>query len=117
MFSTPSKPDISRRASSPPTTSANHNQPLYVIVFGYPTARYTATALHFHSLAEGGTTEPEASADVENAFKIGYRQPWEAARAWKKNGEVISSEGGRWMVGVKWAVSASSMVCLLFPVR
>lgn len=102
IYSTPSKADTSRNAPSPPTTA---HQPLYVIVFGYPSSRFSATAVHFQSLAESGTTEPEASADVENAFKIGYRQPWEAARAWKKNGETISSDGGRWMVGVKWAVS------------
>lgn len=102
IYSTPSKADTSRNAPSPPTTA---HQPLYVIVFGYPSSRYSATAVHFQSLAESGTTEPEANADVENAFKIGYRQPWEAARAWKKNGEIISGDGGRWMVGVKWAVS------------
>lgn len=58
---------------------------------------------HFQSLAEGGTTDAEPSSDVENAFKIGYRHPWEAARAWRRNGEIINGDGGRWMIGVKWA--------------
>lgn len=56
-------------------------------------------------MAEGGTTEPEPSNDVENAFKIGYHQPWEAARACRRNGETMSGDGGRWMIGVKWVVS------------
>lgn len=56
-------------------------------------------------MADGGTTEPQISLEVDNAFKIGYKQPWEAARAWQKNGEILNGEGGRWMVGVKWVVS------------
>ena len=66
----------------------------------------------FQSLSEGGTTEVQPSTDVENAFIIGFRQPWEAARAWRKNGETITSEGGRWMIGVKWVVSVILDICL-----
>ena len=88
--------------STPPT---HQYQTLYIIVFGFPPARASVTMAHFQSLSSGGTTEPESLADVENAFKIGYKQPWEAARAVRKNGEVVSGDAGRWMVGVKWVVS------------
>ncbi|THH07314.1 hypothetical protein EW145_g3455 [Phellinidium pouzarii] len=100
-FSTPARSVSVHRISSP-SPSVSH-QILSVIVFGYPPSRYSSTAAHFQSVGDGGTTEPELSFDVENAFKIGYKQPWEAARAWRRNGEIISGEGGRWMVGVKWA--------------
>lgn len=91
-------------ASSSTQTPPAQYQILYVIVFGFPQARASITIAHFQGLAAGGTTEPEALSDVENAFKIGYRQPWEAARAVRKNGETIGGEGGRWMIGVKWMV-------------
>lgn len=67
---------------------------------------------HFQGLAAGGTADPEPLVDVDNAFMIGYKQPWEAARAIRKNGETISGEGGRWMVGVKWVVRTWQFFCL-----
>lgn len=84
-----------------------------MIVFGYPQLRYSSTVAHFETLAAGGTTKAEPISDVENAFKIGYIQPWEAARALRKNGEIIGSEGSRWMIGVKWAVSNLPALALL----
>ncbi|KAH8108320.1 hypothetical protein DFH11DRAFT_1517057 [Phellopilus nigrolimitatus] len=94
---------ISAQRNSTTTPSPPAHQTLYVIVFGYPPSRYSSTVAHFQSIVDGGTSDPEMSSDAENAFKIGYKQPWEAARAWRRNGEIISGEGGRWMVGVKWA--------------
>ncbi|TDL23581.1 hypothetical protein BD410DRAFT_786822 [Rickenella mellea] len=91
----------SAQATTPPHHTSHHT--LYIIVFGYPPSRYSSTVAYFRSLAEGGTTEAEMSPDVENAFKIGYKQPMEAARAWRRNGEIINGDGGRWMVGAKWA--------------
>lgn len=79
------------------------HQVLHVIVFGYPPNRYSSSVAYFKSLGEGGTTEAEPLAGVENAFKIGFEQPMEAIRAWRKGGETIQGEGGRWMVGTKWA--------------
>jgi hypothetical protein len=77
------------------------SQLLYVIVFGYPTDRYSATVEYFRSLGEN-PTEADPHADIVNCFRIGYRNPVEAVRAIRKNGEILS---GTWMVGAKWAVS------------
>ena len=87
------------------TSSPKASHPvLHVIVFGYPSSRYSSTVAFFKSLGDGGITAIEQSNDVENAFRIGFRHPWDAARACKKNGETISGEGSRWMVGAKWEV-------------
>jgi len=72
----------------------------YVIVFGYPPDKYSLTVEYFRSL--GASTEPEPNTEIVNAFRIGFRDPGEAMRAVRRNGEVL---GGTWMVGVKWAVS------------
>jgi len=102
FYSTPSRPanGNNKQAAVPPQPL--QFQTLYIIVFGYPTTRFSPTAAHFQTIAEGGTTEVEICSDVENAFKLGYKLPWEAARAFRKNGEIVSGEGGRWVVGVKW---------------
>jgi nuclear pore complex protein Nup53 len=72
---------------------------LHVLVFGYPPDRYTLTVEFFKSLGE--STEPEVKSEIVNCFKIGYKDPTNALRAMRRNGDVI---GGSWMVGVKWAV-------------
>lgn len=105
----PSRP-FSLSTNSPSTLntsqSINHtqssipNQPTYIIVFGYPPDKYSLTVEYFRSL--GASTEPEPSAEIVNAFRIGFRDPGEAMRAVRRNGEVL---GGTWMVGVKWADS------------
>ncbi len=119
FYSTPSRPanGNNKQAAVPPPPL--QFQTLYIIVFGYPTTRFSLTAAHFQTIAEGGTTEVEICSDVENAFKLGYKLPWEAARAFRKNGEIVSGEGGRWVVGVKWLVrgnfhSLHYFWCLLF---
>jgi len=73
-------------------------QVLYLIVFGYPQDRYSVTVEYFKSL--GDTTGPDLNTEIMNCFKIGYRDPGDAMRAVRKNGEVL---GGSYMVGVKWA--------------
>lgn len=82
------------------TQSATPNQPTYIIVFGYPPDKYSLTVEYFRSL--GASTEPEPNTEIVNAFRIGFRDPGEAMRAVRRNGEVL---GGTWMVGVKWADS------------
>lgn len=71
-----------------------------LIVFGYPPDKYDSATKLFQSLGE--TNEPESGPPGANFFKIGFKNRWEAARAVRKNGELVS---GTWMVGVKWAVS------------
>lgn len=82
------------------TQSSTPNQPTYIIVFGYPPDKYSLTVEYFRSL--GASTEPEPNSEIVNAFRIGFRDPGEAMRAVRRNGEVL---GGTWMVGVKWADS------------
>ena len=78
-----------------------------MIVFGYPPDKYSLTVEYFKSL--GAATEPEPNTEIVNCFRIGFRDPGEAARVVRRNGEVL---GGTWMVGVKWAVCCSSF-CVL----
>jgi len=86
---------IPSHSQTPPQT-----QPTYIIIFGYPPDKYSLTVEYFRSL--GASTEPESNTEIINAFRIGFRDPGEAMRAVRRNGEVL---GGTWMVGVKWAVS------------
>ena len=95
-FPPPARP--SRTDASPSTTPLT-----YVIVFGYPPDRYSATVEYFKSL--GAATEPEPNTEIVNCFRIGFRDPGEAARVVRRNGEVL---GGSWMIGVRWAVCHSS---------
>ena len=46
------------------------------------------------------------NSQIANCFKLGFKNPGDALRAVRKNGEVI---GGAWMIGAKWAVSASTV--------
>lgn len=84
----------SRMSSQAPST----HQPLYIIVFGYPVDKYSLTVEYFKSL--GDSTEPETNTEIVNCFRIGFREPGDALRAMRKNGEVL---GGSWMIGTKWA--------------
>lgn len=74
-----------------------------VVVFGYPQDKAKAAEKLFRSLGE--SNEPVFAPEDGNWFKIGYKHEWEAARAVRKNGELVN---GAWMVGVKWAVSDQS---------
>ncbi|KAJ8585338.1 hypothetical protein M405DRAFT_853687 [Rhizopogon salebrosus TDB-379] len=86
------------------------NQLTYVVVFGYPPDKYSLTVEYFRSL--GASTEPEPSTEIVNAFRIGFRDPGEAMRAVRRNGEVL---GGTWMVGVKWADSNQDLALSRAP--
>jgi hypothetical protein len=73
---------------------------LYVVVFGYPPDKLSVTEEYFKSL--GDATEPELNKEIINCFRLGYKDPGDAMRAVRKNGEILA---GAWMVGAKWAVS------------
>ena len=73
-----------------------------MIVFGFPQDKISAALKLFTSIGE--TQEPQPGPEGANWFKISYKHEWEAARAVRKNGELMN---GQWMVGVKWAVSGS----------
>ncbi|GLB41441.1 putative nup53/35/40-type RNA recognition motif containing protein [Lyophyllum shimeji] len=92
-------PSFARRSQRPaPVTPQQTGQPIYIVVFGYPQDRYSATVEYFQSL--GATTDPDPHFDIQNCFRIGFLEPGDALRAVRKNGEVL---GGTWMVGTKWA--------------
>ncbi|GJE91070.1 hypothetical protein PsYK624_072180 [Phanerochaete sordida] len=99
--------------SQTPATPKGHTpltpskKAIYVIVFGYPPDRYSATAEYFRSL--GDATEADPNLEITNCFRIGYTNPAEAMRAVRKNGEVL---GGSWMVGVKWADASQAETLL-----
>jgi len=98
-----------RHAKASPT-AATSQQPLYIVVFGYPPDRYSVTAEYFRSL--GDSTEPDPNTEIQNCFRIGYKDSAEAVRAVRKNGEIL---GGSWMVGVKWADQAQAEALLGQP--
>ena len=93
---------VTRRSRTP--TMSQISQPLYIIVFGYPPDKYSVTAEYFKSL--GDSTDADPNTEITNCFRIGYRDPGDAMRAVRKNGEILA---GSWMVGAKWAVSACFM--------
>ncbi|KAG8220850.1 hypothetical protein J3R82DRAFT_2344 [Butyriboletus roseoflavus] len=99
-FPSPARP--SRTDATPSTTPIS-----YVIVYGYPPDKYSVTVEYFKSL--GAATEPEPNTEIVNCFRIGFRDPGEAARVVRRNGEVL---GGTWMIGVKWAGSAAAVADL-----
>lgn len=84
-----------------PRSQGQDSQPFYVVVFGYPPDKHTATLEYFKSLASE-TTDATPHSQISNCFKLGFKNPGDALRAVRKNGEVI---GGTWMIGVKWVVS------------
>ncbi|EGN92272.1 hypothetical protein SERLA73DRAFT_117600 [Serpula lacrymans var. lacrymans S7.3] len=92
--------------SRSPTAPQQH-QTHYIIVFGYPHDKYNVTVDYFKSM--GDATDPEPNTEIVNCFRIGYRDPGEALRAVRRNGEVLS---GSWMVGVKWADPAQAEAML-----
>jgi len=95
--------NASRRAPALSPLSVNAlNQPIYIIVFGYPPDKYSVTVEYFKSL--GAATDPDPHTEIGNCFKIGYHDGGDAMRAVRKNGEVL---GGSFMIGTKWAVRSS----------
>ncbi|KAJ7031861.1 hypothetical protein C8F04DRAFT_1360517 [Mycena alexandri] len=102
------------RPKPPPTQTPTQTTPtLYIIVFGYPADKYSLTVEYFTSLSPGGASAPDPHAEIVNCFRIGYKDPADAMRAVRKNGEVL---GGSWMVGAKWADPAQAEALLNQPV-
>ena len=93
-------PNFSSTSRAPRPEPSHPSAPLYVVVFGYPPDKYSITVEYFKSL--GSATDPESNTEIVNCFRIGYRDPGDAMRAVRKNGEILS---GTYMIGVKWAVS------------
>jgi nuclear pore complex protein Nup53 len=81
-------------------TSRSTPQYAYIVVFGYPQDKYSLTVEYFQSLGESTSADPHL--EIVNCFRIGYKNPSDAMRAVRRNGETL---GGCWMVGAKWAVS------------
>ncbi|KAF7300218.1 hypothetical protein MKEN_01345600 [Mycena kentingensis (nom. inval.)] len=98
------------RPKPPPVPATPSSPTLYIIVFGYPADKYSLTVEYFKSLGDASDADPHA--EISNCFKIGYRDPADAMRAVRKNGEVL---GGSWMVGAKWADSAAAEALLSQP--
>lgn len=88
-----------KRHTKAPTAVLNNEQKVYLVVFGYPPDKFTFTSNYFADL--GGDTEPETNTEIVNCFRIGFSDPTAAARAVRKNGELLQ---GSFMIGVKWAV-------------
>ena len=95
-------PFTPRHSTTAPPVAQQPNQPLYIVVFGYPVDKFSLTVEYFKAI--GDATDPEESTELVNCFRIGYRDPGDALRAVRKNGEVIS---GTFMIGAKWAVSTN----------
>ncbi|KAJ2925048.1 hypothetical protein H1R20_g12052, partial [Candolleomyces eurysporus] len=87
-----------RHTKAPSVATLSQQQPLSIIVFGYPADKFSITVEYFKSL--GDSTEADPNTEIQNCFRIGYKDPADALRAVRKNGEVL---GGSWMIGVKWA--------------
>ncbi|KAG6901680.1 hypothetical protein C0995_009235 [Termitomyces sp. Mi166 len=103
-------PLFARRPQRPPATPqqpTQAQQPIYIIVFGYPPEKYSAAVDFFQSL--GATTDPDPHLEISNCFRIGFTDAGDALRAVRKNGEVLS---GSYMVGTKWADQAQAEAVL-----
>jgi len=87
----------SSTSRTPQPESSQQSQTYYVIVFGYPPDKYSLTVEYFQGIGEA--THAERHTELVNCFRIGYKDPAEAIRAVRRNGEVLS---GSWMIGVKW---------------
>ncbi|KAG6844820.1 hypothetical protein H0H87_003387 [Tephrocybe sp. NHM501043] len=96
-----------RAVASTTSQQPTQQQPIYIVVFGYPPEKYSSTVEFFQSL--GATTDPDPHLEIQNCFRIGFTDPGDAVRAMRKNGEVL---GGSWMVGVKWADPAQAEAIL-----
>ncbi|KAJ7197726.1 hypothetical protein GGX14DRAFT_525969 [Mycena pura] len=99
------------RSRPKPSPVTSPSPMLYIIVFGYPSDKYSLTVEYFKSL--GDASEPDPHVEIVNCFKIGYKDPADAMRAVRKSGEVL---GGSWMIGAKWADAAQAEALLSQPV-
>ncbi|GAA5963080.1 hypothetical protein JCM3765_001761 [Sporobolomyces pararoseus] len=79
-----------------PPPSSNSSQTYAVNVFGFPTSALDLVLDYFSQF--GDIVSKTQSQEGGNWITIEYSQPWSAARAARKNGEIL---GGVLMVGVK----------------
>jgi nuclear pore complex protein Nup53 len=111
LTSSPGPPNwntVSTPASATaPTASAS------VIVFGFSPYLYHDIVQHFTSIGEPVSIDPAPSPEAgRNWITIVYKNPWEAARAVRRSGEILTIGREECMIGVKWAVSiCSSEIC------
>ncbi|TEB28871.1 hypothetical protein FA13DRAFT_1735386 [Coprinellus micaceus] len=99
-----------KRHTQAPAVNTTNEQPIYIIVFGYPADKYTVTVEYFKR--SGASTEADPSTEIQNCFRIGYSDPATALRAVRKNGEILESS---YMIGVKWADQAQADALLGQP--
>jgi hypothetical protein len=69
-----------------------------IVIFGFNAALVDPIIAHFGQLGEIIDYTP--APDGGNWVSVTYREAWCAARAVRRNGEII---GGKLMIGVKWA--------------
>lgn len=87
------------------TSLPTHNGTVSVIVSGFYPDRAHSVVSQFTAI--GDCSAPEMSAEGGNWFTITYVQPWDAARALKRDGDVIN---GDMMIAVRLLVCSHSMV-------
>jgi hypothetical protein len=101
--STPSSLSQPQQTTNTPAASGTSTSSSTIIIFGFSPEFYSEIVELFKSIGETTLVEPPPS--DRNWISISYRNSWEAARAVRRNGEVLALSGGNVMIGVKWAVS------------
>lgn len=99
-------PQISNITSTPTSATAS-TASASVIVFGFPPYLYHDIVQHFTSIGDTVSIDPAPALDSgRNWIAIVYKNSWEAARAVRRSGEIITIGKEECMIGVKWAVSS-----------
>ena len=97
-------PQSSNTISTPASATAS-TASASVIVFGFPPYLYHDIVQHFTSIGDTVSVDPPPSLDAgRNWITIVYKNPWEAARAVRRSGEILTIGKEECMIGVKWAV-------------
>ncbi|KAI5481194.1 nucleoporin Nup40 [Pseudohyphozyma bogoriensis] len=100
----PSKPPTSLPSTSS-STSTGKTYPVYI--FGFPSSALPHILSHFSTF--GTIASSTVSEEGGNWVTVNYTEPWAAARAVRRNGEIL---GGVLMVGVKSADEEGLRVAL-----
>jgi hypothetical protein len=87
---------IQKNSDVPPPNGTSSKAPA-IQIFGFSPALIESVIHHFSQLGE--IVDYSAAPDGGNWVTVTYREAWCAARAVRRNGEII---GGRLMIGVKW---------------
>src|ERR1700733_3259086 len=97
-------PQSSNTISTPASAIAS-TASASVIVFGFPPYLYHDIVQHFTSIGDTVSVDPPPSLDTgRNWITVVYKNPWEAARAIRRSGEILTIGKEECMIGVKWAV-------------